>query len=66
MHPKGLHDAIDDVLHRALAEDLGVAVTPDTPVADLVRQDVTTRTAVAEGVIGRATLVAKEAGVFAG
>lgn len=66
MNPGDLNRAIDDVLRRALAEDLGIHVDEDTPVADLVRQDVTTRRAVSEGVLGRATLIAKEAGVFAG
>lgn len=66
MNPGDLQQALDDVLRRALSEDLGIAVAADTPVEDLVRQDVTTRTAVKAGVVGRATLVAKEAGVFAG
>lgn len=66
MTPKDLNDELDGVLRRALAEDLGVDVDADTPVQDLVRQDVTTRNAVGPGVTGRATLLAKEAGVFAG
>ncbi len=66
MNPGDLHRAIDEVLRRALSEDLGITVAAGSPVEDLVRQDVTTRTAVQAGVVGRATLVAKEAGVFAG
>ena len=66
MTPKDLNDHLDEVLRRALAEDLGMEVRAGTPTEDLVQQDVTTRTAVGEGVAGRATLIAKEAGVFAG
>ena len=66
MNPGDLNQALDEVLCRALSEDLGIEVTADTPVGDLVHQDVTTRNAVEAGVVGRATLFAKEAGVFAG
>ena len=66
MNPGDLHRAIDEVLRRALSEDLGITIAADSPVEELVRQDVTTRTAVPAGVVGRATLVAKETGVFAG
>ena len=64
MNPGDLNQALDEVLCRALSEDLGIEVTADTPVGDLVHQDVTTRNAVEAGVVGRATLFAKEAGVF--
>ena len=46
-------------------EDAGTAIR-DVTAEELVRQDITTRTAVPAGVRGRATLVAKESGVFAG
>ncbi|MEC8493532.1 MAG: carboxylating nicotinate-nucleotide diphosphorylase, partial [Planctomycetota bacterium] len=61
-----LQTAIDDLVRRALAEDLGLPVTSETSAAELVQRDLTTRTAVPEGARGRATLVAKESGVFAG
>jgi len=66
MNPGDFNQALDEVLCRALSEDLGIEVRADTRVEDLVGQDVTTRNAVGAGVIGRATLIAKEAGVFAG
>ena len=66
MDPNALNEAIDDVLRRALSEDLGIEVTAATTLEELARADVTTRTAVGPEVVGRATLVAKEAGVFAG
>lgn len=58
--------ALDDVIRRALTEDLGVEVSPTSQGEDLVERDVTTRTAVPKGRRGRATLIAKESGVFAG
>lgn len=61
-----LQTAIDDLVRRALAEDLGLPVTSETSAAELVQRDLTTRTAVPEGSRGRATLIAKESGVFAG
>ena len=42
MNPGDLNQALDEVLCRALSEDLGIEVTADTPVGDLVHQDVTT------------------------
>lgn len=61
-----LQRAVDDLVRRALAEDLGIPVTPDTSPAALIARDVTTRTAVPEDARGHATLIAKEPGVFAG
>ena len=61
-----INDALDDLIRRALSEDLGVPIDDDTSPEDLVRRDLTTRTAVSKERRGRATLVAKESGVFAG
>ncbi|WP_419191007.1 carboxylating nicotinate-nucleotide diphosphorylase [Saltatorellus ferox] len=61
-----INDALDDLIRRALAEDLGLVITDETTPEELVRRDLTTRTAVSQGRRGRATLVAKESGVFAG
>lgn len=61
-----IHDALDDLIRRALTEDLGVPVHVTIPPEDLVQRDLTTRTAVPRDRKGRATLVAKESGVFAG
>ena len=61
-----LQTAIDDLVRRALAEDLGLPVTSETNADELVQRDLTTRTAVPEGARGWATLVAKQSGVFAG
>ncbi|MEO1699356.1 MAG: carboxylating nicotinate-nucleotide diphosphorylase [Planctomycetota bacterium] len=66
MDPSHLERALDDLVRRALAEDLGIDVTPSTSPDELIACDVTTRTAVPRGARGRATLIAKEAGVFAG
>ena len=61
-----LQAALDDLIRRALGEDLGIDVRPETTADELVRRDVTTRTAVPQGLRGQATLVAKQSGVFAG
>ncbi len=61
-----INDALDDLIRRALAEDLGLVIDDRTSPEDLVRRDLTTRTAVSKDRRGRATLVAKESGVFAG
>ncbi|MFT6108423.1 MAG: nicotinate-nucleotide pyrophosphorylase (carboxylating) [Planctomycetota bacterium] len=61
-----INDALDDLIRRALAEDLGLVIDDETLPGDLVRCDLTTRTAVPKDRLGRATLVAKESGVFAG
>lgn len=66
MQDRDLEIALDDLVRRALAEDLGVEVTPWTAPEDLIARDLTTRTAVPDGARGRATLRAKAAGVFAG
>ena len=61
-----INDALDDLIRRALSEDLGLPIDGDTSPEDLVRRDLTTRTAVPKERRGRATLIAKESGVFAG
>ncbi|MEM8709326.1 MAG: carboxylating nicotinate-nucleotide diphosphorylase [Planctomycetota bacterium] len=61
-----IHDALDNLIRRALTEDLGVPVDATTTPEDLVQRDLTTRTAVPKDRKGRATLIAKESGVFAG
>lgn len=61
-----INDALDELIRRALEEDLGLTVGSGTSPEDLVRRDLTTRTAVPKERRGRATLVAKESGVFAG
>ena len=61
-----INDALDDLIRRALEEDLGIPIDAETSPEDLVRRDLTTRTAVPKERRGRATLVAKESGVFAG
>lgn len=66
MQDRDLELALDDLVRRALAEDLGVEVTPSTAPEELIARDLTTRTAVPAGARGRATLRAKAAGVFAG
>ncbi|MEM9799754.1 MAG: carboxylating nicotinate-nucleotide diphosphorylase [Planctomycetota bacterium] len=66
MNDSQLSAALDQVIRRALSEDLGIEVAPGVTAAELVQRDVTTRTAVPAGARGRATLVAKESGVFAG
>lgn len=66
MTDPNLSAALDDLVRRALGEDLGLLVTAATSAEDLIRGDLTTRTAVPKGARGRATLVAKESGVFAG
>jgi len=66
MQDRDLETALDDLVRRALAEDLGVDVTPSTAPEDLIARDLTTRTAVPAGARGRATLRAKAPGVFAG
>lgn len=58
--------ALDELIHRALSEDLGIPVDASTSPAELIACDVTTRNAVPEGANGRATLIAKQAGVFCG
>lgn len=61
-----INDALDELIRRALAEDLGLSIDENTSPEDLVRRDLTTRTAVSKERRGRATMVAKESGVFAG
>lgn len=58
--------ALDALIRSALGEDLGIEIDESTSPEDLIACDVTTRNAVPAGVLGRATLVAKESGVFAG
>ena len=66
MTDPNLSAALDELVRRALGEDLGIEVTATTSAEELIRGDLTTRTAVPKGSRGRATLVAKESGVFAG
>ena len=61
-----LAQALDVLIRSALAEDLGAAVGPTSAPDDLIARDVTTRNAVPAEVRGRATLIAKQSGVFAG
>lgn len=61
-----LAQALDAVIRSALSEDLGAIVDASSSPDDLIARDVTTRNAVPAEVRGRATLIAKESGVFAG